>query len=139
MNQLRELNDVEGNLKVDEAYLAYATARANEMQDSGILTHTTKLTEPGPAGEHGSENASVRGARGRDGEYILFDHIETHETLAYKHLLGCPSDVSVVNSEPVLLFVSYATKYESGFIVDNVETATPIFPPIGVNKPSLCP
>ena len=92
VNQLRELNGVEGNLKVDEAYLAYATARANEMQDSGILSHTTKLTEPGPDGEHGYENASVRGAKGREGDYILFDHIVTHETLAYEHLLAWYSD-----------------------------------------------
>lgn len=88
VNQLRELNGVEGNLKVDEDYLAYATARANEMQDSGILTHSTKLTEPGPEGEHGAEDISVRGTKGREGDYILFDHIVTNETLAYEHLLG---------------------------------------------------
>lgn len=92
VNQLRELNGIEGNLKVDEEYLAYATARANEMQESDTLSHNTKLTEPGPAGEHGAENAGVRGASGRDGDYILFDHIETPETLAYKHLLGWYSD-----------------------------------------------
>lgn len=92
VNQLRELNGVEGNLKVDEDYLAYATARANEMQDSGILTHNTKLTEPGHEGEHGAEDISVRGACGRDGDYILFDHIVTPETLAYEHLLGWYSD-----------------------------------------------
>ena len=92
VNQLRELNGVEGNLKVDEDYLAYATARANEMQDSGILTHSTKLTEPGPEGEHGAEDISVRGTKGREGDYILFDHIVTNETLAYEHLLGWYSD-----------------------------------------------
>ena len=92
VNQLRELNGVEGNLQVDEAYLAYATARANEMQDSGILTHSTKLTAPGHEAEQGAENISVGGARGRNGEYIFFDHIETAETLAYKHLLGWYSD-----------------------------------------------
>ena len=128
VNQLRELNGVEGNLQVDEAYLAYATARANEMQDSGILTHSTKLTEPGPEGEHGAEDISVRGARGREGDYILFDHIETHETLAYKHLLGWYADFYNVHKysygHRLGLFTPMGGK--SGVAISTLSTMNPL-------------
>ena len=161
VNQLRELNGVEGNLQVDEAYLAYATARANEMQDSGILTHSTKLTQPGPEGEHGGENISVGGTRGRNGEYIFFDHIETAETLAYEHLLRWYSDFGNVHKysyghrrglftpmggkigvamstlstmNPLVYFVSYNTNSHTG---SEFTTDTSLGHPITVvTKPS---
>ena len=161
VNQLRELNGVEGNLKVDEDYLAYATARANEMQDSGILTHSTKLTEPGPEGEHGAEDISARGTRGREGDYILFDHIVTNETLAYEHLLDWYSDFHNVHKysyghrrglftpmggkigvamstlstmNPLAYFVSYNTNSNSG---SEFTTDTSLGYPITViTKPS---
>lgn len=92
LNHLRELNGIDGNMKLDNEYLEYATARANEIQKSGVLSHNTQLVEPGPEVEHGVENLSGRGVHGRSENTILFNKIETHETLAYKHLLAWYAD-----------------------------------------------
>ena len=104
LNQLRVNNNLKGDMVVDDEYLAYAQKRADEMQNTGILTHRTTLTnKPGyierVQPDQNVENI-VGGAYGqiisREGEYLTFDHIVTNETLAYEMLLGWYSDYNNV-------------------------------------------
>lgn len=99
LNQLRVNNGLLGNIVVDDEYLAYAQKRANEMQNTGILSHNTNLQSPSDKPrvqpENDVENISGGGygqLSGRDGEYLLFYRIVTNETLAYERLLGWYSD-----------------------------------------------
>ena len=104
LNQLRVNNNLKGDMVVDDEYLAYAQKRVDEMQNTGILTHRTTLTnKPGyierVQPDQNVENI-VGGAYGqiisREGEYLTFDHIVTNETLAYEMLLGWYSDYNNV-------------------------------------------
>ena len=99
LNKLRINNGLLGNMTVDEDYLAYAQKRADEMQNTGVLSHNTNLQSPSDKPrvqlENDVENISGGGygqLLGRDGEYLLFNRIVTNETLAYERLLGWYSD-----------------------------------------------
>ncbi|MEW4355116.1 LPXTG cell wall anchor domain-containing protein [Streptococcus pneumoniae] len=91
LNRLRELNGLVGNLTVDNDWLAYAEARANEMKTNNVLSHDTNLTAPTIG--HYYENGSQRGAFSIDNGTITYqDEIVTHEKLAYDLLYRWYSD-----------------------------------------------
>jgi surface protein, putative len=104
LNQLRVNNNLKGDMVVDDEYLAYAQKRADEMQKTGVLSHRTSLTNKPGYIERVQPDKNVEnilgGAYGqiidRDGEYLMFDHIVTNETLAYDILLTYYSDYANV-------------------------------------------
>ena len=104
INQLRVNNNLKGDMVVDDEYLAYAQKRADEMQKTGLLSHRTSLTDKPGYIERVQPGENVEnilgGAYGqlidRDGEYLMFDHIVTNETLAYEMLLGWYDDYNNV-------------------------------------------
>lgn len=104
LNQLRVNNNLKGDMVVDDEYLAYAQKRVDEMQNTGILTHRTTLTNKPGYIERVQPDKNVENILGgmagqiigRDGEYLTFDHIVTNETLAYDMLLTYYSDYANV-------------------------------------------
>ena len=103
VNELRRANGVTRDFVLDETYLKYAEARANEMATNGILNHDTKL--PHPDGEDFfAENVGRLDLRPRtDGGPNLverqtgqtvyyFDKITSYKEFAYESLLDWYSD-----------------------------------------------
>ena len=102
-NELRRANGVTSDFVLDETYLKYAEARANEMANNGILNHDTKL--PHPDGEDFfAENVGRLDLRPRtdggpkfvevkNGQTIYhFDQIMSYKQFAYESLLDWYSD-----------------------------------------------
>ena len=102
-NELRRANGVTRDFVLDETYLKYAEARANEMATNGILNHDTKL--PHPDGEDFfAENVGRSDLRPRtdggpkfvevkNGQTIYhFDQIMSYKQFAYQSLLDWYSD-----------------------------------------------
>ena len=102
-NELRRANGVTRDFVLDETYLKYAEARANEMATNGILNHDTKL--PHPDGEDFfAENVGRLDLRPRtdggpkfvevkNGQTIYhFDQIMSYKQFAYESLLDWYSD-----------------------------------------------
>jgi len=102
-NELRRANGVTRDFVLDETYLKYAEARANEMANNGILNHDTKL--PHPDGEDFfAENVGRLDLRPRtdggpkfvevkNGQTIYhFDQIMSYKQFAYESLLDWYSD-----------------------------------------------
>ena len=102
-NELRRANGVTRDFVLDETYLKYAEARANEMATNGILNHDTKL--PHPDGEDSfAENVGRSDLRPRtdggpkfvevkNGQTIYhFDQIMSYKQFAYQSLLDWYSD-----------------------------------------------
>ena len=103
VNELRRANGVTRDFVLDETYLKYAEARANEMANNGILNHDTKL--PHPDGEDFfAENVGRLDLRPRtdggpkfvevkNGQTIYhFDQIMSYKQFAYESLLDWYSD-----------------------------------------------
>ena len=103
VNELRRANGVTRDFVLDETYLKYAEARANEMATNGILNHDTKL--PHPDGEDFfAENVGRLDLRPRtdggpkfvevkNGQTIYhFDQIMSYKQFAYESLLDWYSD-----------------------------------------------
>jgi len=103
VNELRRANGVTRDFVLDETYLKYAEARANEMATNGILNHDTKL--PHPDGEDFfAENVGRSDLRPRtdggpkfvevkNGQTIYhFDQIMSYKQFAYQSLLDWYSD-----------------------------------------------
>ena len=102
-NELRRANGVTRDFVLDETYLKYAEARANEMATNGILNHDTKL--PHPDGEDSfAENVGRSDLRPRtdggpkfvevkNGQTIYhFDQIMSYKQFAYQSLLDWYAD-----------------------------------------------
>ena len=102
-NELRRANGVTRDFILDETYLKYAEARANEMATNGILNHDTKL--PHPDGEDSfAENVGRSDLRPRtdggpkfvevkNGQTIYhFDQIMSYKQFAYQSLLDWYAD-----------------------------------------------
>ena len=102
-NELRRANGVTRDFVLDETYLKYAEARANEMATNGILNHDTKL--PHPDGEDFfAENVGRSDLRPRtdggpkfvevkNGQTIYhFDQIMSYKQFAYQSLLDWYAD-----------------------------------------------
>ena len=102
-NELRRANGVTRDFVLDETYLKYAEARANEMANNGILNHDTKI--PHPDGEDFfAENVGRSDLRPRtdggpkfvevkNGQTIYhFDQIMSYKQFAYQSLLDWYSD-----------------------------------------------
>ena len=102
-NELRRANGVTRDFVLDETYLKYAEARANEMATNGILNHDTKL--PHPDGEDSfAENVGRSDLRPRtdggpkfvevkNGQTIYnYDKIMSYKQYAYKILLAWYAD-----------------------------------------------
>lgn len=102
-NELRRANGVTRDFVLDETYLKYAEARANEMATNGILNHDTKL--PHPDGEDFfAENVGRSDLRPRtdggpkfvevkNGQTIYhFDQIMSYKQFAYESLLAWYAD-----------------------------------------------
>jgi len=103
VNELRRANGVTRDFVLDETYLKYAEARANEMATNGILNHDTKL--PHPDGEDFfAENVGRLDLRPRtdggpnlverqNGQTVYyFDKITSYKEFAYESLLDWYSD-----------------------------------------------
>ena len=103
VNELRRANGVTRDFVLDETYLKYAEARANEMATNGILNHDTKL--PHPDGEDFfAENVGRLDLRPRtdggpnfvesqNGQTVYyFDKIISYKEFAYEYLLDWYSD-----------------------------------------------
>ena len=103
VNELRRANGVTRDFVLDETYLKYAEARANEMATNGILNHDTKL--PHPDGEDFfAENVGRLDLRPRtdggpnfvesqNGQTVYyFDKIISYKEFAYESLLDWYSD-----------------------------------------------
>lgn len=102
-NELRRANGVTRDFVLDETYLKYAEARANEMATNGILNHDTKL--PHPDGEDSfAENVGRSDLRPRtdggpkfvevkNGQTIYnYDKIMSYKQFAYQSLLDWYAD-----------------------------------------------
>lgn len=95
LNELRELNGVKGNIKVDSDFMAYAEARANEMSKNNVLSHDTTIeNKPGGAFENAYGSFGAYGqTRIENGKTIISMYEPTtHDSFAYELLLGWYSD-----------------------------------------------
>lgn len=91
LNELRELNGFKGNIKIDDEYLAYAEARANEMNTNDRLSHNTTLTGP--------KNGAVENALG---PYLTNREIGTPlsaEQVAYEMLMNWYQDYTNITGK----------------------------------------
>ena len=102
-NELRRANGVTRDFVLDETYLKYAEARANEMATTGILSHDTKLSHPDgedvrvenigmkdliPGSDGGPNFVEVK-----NGQTIYnYDKIMSYKQFAYESLLAWYAD-----------------------------------------------